>query len=32
VHKLAQVILFPGWQAVHWLTGAVISRTFDTSC
>src|SRR5258708_28191236 len=29
VHRVARIILFPGWQVVHWLTGGVISRTFE---
>jgi hypothetical protein len=29
VRRLAQIILFPGWQVVNWLTGGVISRTFE---
>jgi hypothetical protein len=29
VHRAATVILFPGWQVVHWLTGGVMSRTFE---
>ena len=28
-HRLAQIILFPGWQVVHWLTGGVIGRTLE---
>lgn len=27
--RLAQVILFPGWQVVNWLTGGIVSRTFE---
>jgi hypothetical protein len=29
VHRLAQIILFPGWQVVNWLTGGVVSRSFE---
>jgi hypothetical protein len=29
VRRLAQIILFPGWQVGHWLTGGVMSRTFE---
>jgi hypothetical protein len=29
VHRLARIILFPGWQVVHWLTGGVMTRTFE---
>jgi hypothetical protein len=29
VRSLAQIVLFPGWQVVHWLTGGVMSRTFE---
>jgi hypothetical protein len=28
-HQAAQIILFPGWQVVHWLTGGVIRRTLE---
>jgi hypothetical protein len=28
-HQAAQIILFPGWQVVHWLTGGVIGRTLE---
>jgi hypothetical protein len=28
-HQAAQIILFPGWQAVHWLTGGVVGRTLE---
>jgi hypothetical protein len=28
-HTVARIILFPGWQVVHWPTGGVISRTFE---
>jgi hypothetical protein len=28
-HRLARIILFPGWQVVNWLTGGVMSRTFE---
>ena len=24
-----RIVLFPGWQMVHWLTGGVMSRTFE---
>jgi hypothetical protein len=27
--RLAQIILFPGWQVVHWLTGGIIGRTLE---
>jgi hypothetical protein len=27
LHRLARIILFPGWQVVNWLT--VIARTFQ---
>jgi hypothetical protein len=29
LRRLARIILFPGWQVVNWLTGGVISRTFE---
>jgi hypothetical protein len=29
MRRLAQIILFPGWQVVHWLTGGVMSRSFE---
>ncbi|HEX6494168.1 MAG TPA: hypothetical protein VF018_01705 [Acidobacteriaceae bacterium] len=29
MRSLAQIILFPGWQVVHWLTGGVIARNFE---
>jgi hypothetical protein len=29
VRRVASIILFPGWQVVHWMTGGVISRTFE---
>lgn len=29
VHTLAQILLFPGWQVVHWLTGGVVGRGFE---
>jgi hypothetical protein len=29
VHRVARIILFPGWQAVNWMTGGVVSRTFE---
>ena len=25
----AQIILFPGWQVVNWLTGGLVSRSFE---
>lgn len=28
-HAAAQIVLFPGWQVVHWLTGGVLSRGFE---
>lgn len=28
-HVLAEAILFPGWQVVHWLTGGLTARTFE---
>jgi hypothetical protein len=29
LHGLAQIILFPGWQVMYWLTGGVMSRSFE---
>ena len=29
MRTLAQIILFPGWQVVHWLTGGVLARNFE---
>lgn len=29
VHRLARIVLFPGWQAVNWLTDGVMSRSFE---
>jgi hypothetical protein len=29
LRRLAQIILFPGWQVVNWLTGGIVSRTFE---
>jgi hypothetical protein len=29
MRRLAQIVLFPGWQVVHWLTGGVMSRTVE---
>jgi hypothetical protein len=29
MRRLAQNILFPGWQVMHWMTGGVTSRTFE---
>ena len=29
MRRVAQIVLFPGWQMVHWLTGGVMSRTFE---
>lgn len=29
LHRLAQIILFPGWQVVNWLTGGIMARTFE---
>jgi hypothetical protein len=28
-HTVAQFILFPGWQVVHWLTGGLMARNFE---
>lgn len=28
-HVVAQFILFPGWQVVHWLTGGLMARSFE---
>ena len=28
-HTLARILLFPGWQAVNWLTGGMMARTFE---
>lgn len=28
-HALAEIILFPGWQVVHWLTGGLQARNFE---
>jgi hypothetical protein len=28
-HRLAQIVLFPGWQVVHWMTGGVVARNFE---
>jgi hypothetical protein len=28
-HRLAQIILFPGWQVVHWMTGGLVARSFE---
>jgi hypothetical protein len=28
-HRLAQILLFPGWQVVNWLTGGMMARTFE---
>ena len=28
-HTIAQIILFPGWQIVHWLTSGLMARTFE---
>ncbi len=28
-HTVAQFILFPGWQVVHWLTSGLTGRTFE---
>jgi len=28
-HALAEIILFPGWQVVHWLTGGFTARNFE---
>lgn len=27
--RLAQIILFPGWQVVNWMTGGLQGRTFE---
>jgi hypothetical protein len=29
VHRLARIVLFPGWQVVNWLTGGVMARTLE---
>jgi hypothetical protein len=28
-HRLAQIILFPGWQIIHWITGGLMARNFE---
>ncbi|HEX6771078.1 MAG TPA: hypothetical protein VF126_03570 [Acidobacteriaceae bacterium] len=28
-HRMAQIILFPGWQVVHWMTGGLVARNFE---
>ena len=28
-HALAQIVLAPGWQVVHWLTGGVMGRGIE---
>jgi hypothetical protein len=27
--RLAQIVLFPGWQVIHWITGGLIARNFE---
>ena len=29
MRTLSQIVLFPGWQVVHWLTGGVLARNFE---
>jgi hypothetical protein len=28
-HALARIILFPGWQVVHWLTSGLMARNVE---
>ncbi len=28
-HTVAEFLLFPGWQVVHWLTGGLMARNFE---
>ena len=28
-HSLAQIVLFPGWQIMNWLTGGLMARSFE---
>src|SRR5579859_8024285 len=28
-HAAAQIILFPGWQVVHWLTSGLLARNVE---